>query len=77
MSDDHTFIRGSLQLAFHNEDSEFEVEVRRLGTIELGASIGVACSTPGMTGDTLVSLADQAMYAAKSQGTGPVIHQAG
>jgi diguanylate cyclase (GGDEF)-like protein/PAS domain S-box-containing protein len=47
------------------------------GTIEVGASIGVACSTAGMTGDALVSLADQAMYTAKEQGAGPVIHQAG
>jgi diguanylate cyclase (GGDEF)-like protein/PAS domain S-box-containing protein len=46
------------------------------GPVELSASIGLACSTPGMTSDALVSLADHAMYVAKSTGSGPVLHSA-
>jgi diguanylate cyclase (GGDEF)-like protein/PAS domain S-box-containing protein len=43
------------------------------GTVDLGASIGVACSTPGTTAEELVSRADRAMYRAKRQSDGPVL----
>ena len=45
------------------------------GTIDLRASIGVACSSPAMTADALVARADQAMYHSKRQGQGrPVVY---
>jgi diguanylate cyclase (GGDEF)-like protein/PAS domain S-box-containing protein len=45
------------------------------GTIDLRASIGVACSTRGMTADALVAHADNAMYRSKRQGQGlPVLY---
>jgi diguanylate cyclase (GGDEF)-like protein/PAS domain S-box-containing protein len=44
------------------------------GTIDLTASIGVACSEPEMTADALVAHADEAMYDSKRQGGGsPVL----
>ena len=43
------------------------------GTVDLGASIGVACSGPGVTADDLVARADRAMYTAKRDGSGPVL----
>ena len=45
------------------------------GPIELSASIGVACARSNTTSDALVSMADQAMYAAKHQRNGPVLYE--
>lgn len=42
------------------------------GVVELSASIGVACSVPGSTSDTLVAQADAAMYESKQTGDGPI-----
>jgi diguanylate cyclase (GGDEF)-like protein/PAS domain S-box-containing protein len=40
------------------------------------ASMGVACSRPGMTADTLVARADEAMYHSKREGRGePVLYR--
>jgi diguanylate cyclase (GGDEF)-like protein len=45
------------------------------GVIDLRASIGVACSSPGMTADDLVARADNAMYQSKKGGVGvPVLY---
>jgi diguanylate cyclase (GGDEF)-like protein len=38
------------------------------GTLQITASIGLACAQPHWTLDDLVSRADEAMYAAKSRG---------
>ena len=43
-------------------------------TVEVGASIGVACGTSGMTAGDVLALADEAMYQAKRDGTGPVLN---
>ncbi len=44
-------------------------------TVELCASIGVACSEPGLDGATLTKQADLAMYEAKQRGDGqPVLY---
>jgi diguanylate cyclase (GGDEF)-like protein/PAS domain S-box-containing protein len=40
------------------------------GTTDLRASIGVACSEPSMSADTLVAHADEAMYRSKHEGGG-------
>lgn len=46
------------------------------GPVDLRASIGVACSDPGITGDALVARADIAMYESKQQGRGrPVLYR--
>jgi diguanylate cyclase (GGDEF)-like protein/PAS domain S-box-containing protein len=47
------------------------------GTVELAASIGVACAGRGATGDSLIAQADAAMYESKRQGQGrPVLYSA-
>jgi diguanylate cyclase (GGDEF)-like protein/PAS domain S-box-containing protein len=46
------------------------------GTVELGASVGVACSAPGTASDTLIAHADAAMYESKRRGNGrPVLYR--
>jgi diguanylate cyclase (GGDEF)-like protein/PAS domain S-box-containing protein len=45
------------------------------GVMDLRASIGVACSRPSMSADTLVAHADEAMYRSKHEGRGrPVLY---
>lgn len=47
------------------------------GAVGLRASIGVACSEPGVTSDTLIAHADAAMYESKQHRLGrPVLHGA-
>ena len=43
-------------------------------TVEVGASIGVAYGTAGMTAEDVLALADEAMYKAKRDGNGPVLN---
>jgi diguanylate cyclase (GGDEF)-like protein/PAS domain S-box-containing protein len=50
-----------------------EAVVLSAGPVDLSASIGVACSSPGITAEELITLADQAMYRAKRGRQGPVM----
>jgi diguanylate cyclase (GGDEF)-like protein/PAS domain S-box-containing protein len=47
------------------------------GPVDVSASIGVACATPGMDVTALIKLADRAMYVSKQEGRGrPVLSDA-
>jgi len=68
-SDDVVAVARRIAAAFLDE------VVLTTGAVDLRASLGVACSEPDMSADTLVARADEAMYESKRQGRGePVVY---
>lgn len=60
----------ALAVAWRIAESVTEEITLAAGTIDLSASIGVACSEGAMSADALVARADEAMYHSKRQGKG-------